>query len=96
MARYLSHYESFHDTVACRIQVCGPVVAPAREGYVFLSGTIQPTGAGHVSLQDQCFCRDARFGPEGKCFPVAYCGSCDLNRSGECPQENQNLRIPGV
>lgn len=87
-ARYLSYIDTVRYDVT---------VQPAsREPYVFLSGTIQPTGPGHISLSDQCFCRDAQLGTQGRCYPVAFCGSCDINRSGECPQENQNLRIPGV
>lgn len=87
-----ARYASYLDTITYDVSLC----PTPRESYVFLSGTIQPTGSGHISLRDQCFCTDPSMGTNGRCYPVAYCGSCDLNRSGECPQENQNLRIPGV
>lgn len=71
-----------------------------REQYVFLSGTVYPSGSAHINWNDQCFCRDAKLKTStndiGRCYPVALCADCDLNLSGNCPQENQNYSIPGV
>lgn len=69
-----------------------------KESYVFLSGTVY--GGGGVNPDNQCFCRDTKLiskdHPIGKCYPVAWCGDCDLNLSGQCSQSSQNLTIPGV
>lgn len=71
-------------------------VSVMKESYVFLSGTVYPSGRPRIAVTEQCFCHDKHLGPNGACYPVALCGDCDLNKSGLCPQENQNLTIPGV
>lgn len=90
--KYPSKYEKnknvwpLHSTLSLRF----------KEPYVFLSGTVYPSNIPKYSKSDQCFCNDKHLGPQGACYPVALCGECDINKSGLCPQENQNLTIPGV
>ncbi len=59
------------------------------EGYVSLSGTIQ--GYPHYDPMDQCFCED-----KNQCWPIQQCGSCNLEKSGSCPQQSFESNIPGV
>lgn len=75
-------------------------MSKVSESYVFLSGTVYPSGGMNVNPDNQCFCRDTKLltkeNPIGKCYPVSLCGDCDLNLSGQCTQVSQNLTIPGV
>lgn len=66
-----------------------PVYKTLREGYTFLSGTVQ--GYPHFNPMDQCFCEE-----KNECWPVQTCGSCNLEKSGQCPQQSAESPIPGV
>lgn len=59
-----------------------------RENFLSLSGTVYGYHDNNI-----CYCNDEKY--KGKCVPTAYCGDCDLNRSGECPI-NTSMSIPGV
>ena len=71
------------------------------EGYgsaFSLYGALQVNSTRRVLSNDQCWCQDAdkTYPPSTRCYPEVLCNSCDLEKSGLCPQGSGNMNVPGV